>query len=203
MGLNSALGYTSVPVNFNSNVVNNTGGFHVEYNSYTQRINGRITRVERFGFNYDGLTTGGSTDINPAAWTQLGTVNVTAINSAYKGSVSNNLLYQIKTYAYRYYNNYWFDTSGGGGRLLPWTFRVDYNNSDGVAKLTISFLGLPRVLSGADVVRSTSDDYYTILTWLDDSGNEYLPAYNENGDPKPLEQCTRINSNLTLTHPTK
>ena len=202
VGLNSAIGYTSIPVKFNNSVVNNTGGFHVEYNSFTQRINGRITRVERFGFNYDGLTTGGSQGINPAAWTQLGTVNVTAINSAYKGSVSNNLLYQIKTYAYRYYNNYWLDTSNGGGKLLPWVFRVDYNNSDNVPKLTISFLGLPRVLSGADVMRSTSDDYYTIVTWLDDSGNEYLPAYDENGNPKPIEQCTRINSNLTLTNPT-
>lgn len=202
VGLNSALGYTSVPVNFNNSVVNNTGGFHVEYNSFTQRINGRITRVERFGFNYDGLTTGGSVGINPAAWTQLGDVNVTAINSAYKGSVSNNLLYQIKTYAYRYYNNYWFDTSNGGGKLIPWVYRVDYNNSGGVAKLTISFLGLPRVLSGADVMRSTADDYYTIVTWLDDSGKEYLPAYDENGNPKTLEQCTRINSNLTLTNPT-
>ena len=203
VGLNSALGYASVPVNFNNSVVNNTGGFHVEYNSFTQHINGRITRVERFGFNYDGLTTGGSVGINPAVWTQLGTVNVSAINSAYKGSVSINLLYQIKTYAYRYYNNYWFDTSNGGGRLIPWVYRVDYNNSNGVAKLTISFLGLPRVLSGADVMRSTSDDYYTIVTWLDDSGNEYLPAYDENGNPKNLEQCTRINSNLTLTNPTK
>lgn len=201
VGLNSAIGYTSVPVTFNNSVVNNTGGFHVEYNSFTQRINGRITRVERFGFNYDGLTTGGSTAINPAAWTQLGSVNVTDINSAYKGSVSNNLLYQIKTYAYRYYNNYWFDTSNGGGKLMPWVYRVDYNGTS-IPSLKISFLGLPRVLSGADVMRSTSDDYYTIVTWLDDSGNEYLPAYNENGEPKPLEQCTRINSNLTLTQPT-
>lgn len=201
VGITSAVGYTSVPVNVNSNVINNSGGFHVEYNSFTQRINGRITRIERFGFNYDGLTTGGGASINPAAWTRLASVNVRAINAAYKSSVSNNLLYQIKTYAYRYYNNFWFDTSNGGGRLLPWTYRVDYNNTEDTPKLTISFLGLPRVLSGADVMRSTSDDYYTIVTWLDDSGNEYLPTYDADGNPKELVQCTRINSNLTLTTP--
>lgn len=201
VGVTSSVGFTSVPVSVNTNIINNSGGFHVEYNSYTQRINGRITRIERFGFNYDGLTTGGSVGINPAAWSRVASVNVTAINKAYQGSVSNNLLYQIKTYAYRYYNNYWFDTSNGGGRLLPWVYRVDYNNTEDTPKLVISFLGLPRVLSGADVMRSTSDDYYTIVTWLDDSGNEYLPAYKTNGEPKPLEECTRINSNLTLTAP--
>ena len=201
VGITSAVGFTSVPVTVNTNVINNSGGFHVEYNSFTQRINGRITRIERFGFNYDGITTGGSAGINPAAWTRLASVNVSDINAAYQASVSNNLLYQIKTYAYRYYNNYWFDTSNGGGKLFPWVFRVDYNNTEETPKLVISFLGLPRVLSGADVLRSTTDDYYTIVTWLDDSGNEYLPAYKTNGDPKPLDECTRINSDLTLTNP--
>lgn len=202
LGVSSAVGYTSVPASsVNNHVINNTGGFHAEYNSYTQRINGRITRIERFGFNFDGLTTGGSLAINPASWTRLISFKVTDINSQYKGSISNNLLYQIKTYAYRFYNNFWFDTSNGGGKLLPWTFRVDYNNTEETPKLVLSFLGLPRVLSGADVMRSTTDDYYTIVTWLDDSGHEYLPAYDAEGNPKELTHCTRINSNLTLTPP--
>lgn len=199
VGVTSSVGYTSVPVNVNTNIVNNSGGLHVEYNSYTQRINGRITRIERFGFNYDGLTTGGSSVINPASWTRIADVNVSSINNAYKSTISKNLLYQIKTYAYRFYNNFWLDTSNSGGKLLPWVYRVDYNNTEGTPKLVISSLGLPRVLSGTDVMRSTNDEYYTIVTWLDDSGNEYLPAYDENGNPKPLEQCTRINADLTLT----
>lgn len=201
VGVTSSIGYTSVPVSVNTNIVNNSGGFHVEYNSYTQRINGRITRIERFGFNYDGLTTGGSTSINPASWTRIASVDVSSINTTYKSSISNNLLYQIKTYAYRFYNNFWLDTSNSGGKLLPWVYRVDYNNTEGTPKLVISSLGLPRVLSGADVMRSTNDEYYTIVTWLDDGGKEYLPAYDETGNPKPLEQCTRINSDLSLTNP--
>ena len=201
VGVTSSVGYTSVPVKVNTSIINNNGGFHVEYNSYTQRINGRITRIERFGFNYDGLTTGGSTGINPASWTRVADVNVSAINTAYKSSISNNLLYQIKTYAYRFYNNFWLDTSNSGGKLLPWVYRVDYNKTEETPKLVISFLGLPRVLSGSDVMRSTNDEYYTIVTWLDDSGNEYLPSYDDKGDPKPLSQCTRINSDLSLTAP--
>ena len=52
-------------------VINSKNRFKVLYNSFTQRVDGRITRIERIGFDHDGLTTNGA-DVDPAAWTKLG-----------------------------------------------------------------------------------------------------------------------------------
>ena len=55
--------------------------------------------------------------------------------------------------------------------------RLDYG-TDGI--FSVWSRGLKTINNKGDIVRPTAEDVYTVITWLDDSGNEYLPKYKPN-----------------------
>ena len=52
--------------------------------------------------------------------------------------------------------------------------------------------GLKQLATVGEIFHSTREDLYTVVTWLDDNGNEYLPSYNPDGTNKPLNECTPV-----------
>ena len=190
-GALSVNSYYAVPVTLLP-VIDKNNGFKTQYNSFTQRINGVTTRIERFGFDFDGITSNGATEsgsgINPKGWTKIATVSVSTIENDYHGSISNNLKYQIYAYSFRYYQNYFQDYTDG--LVHPWEIRVMYE------KATNSFVlfsrGLKQMATVGGIFRSTSEELYSVVTWLDDLGNEYLPSYNADGSPKKLTECDPV-----------
>lgn len=159
--------------------------FKVMYNSFTQRVDGRITRIERIGFDHDGLTSNGTT-VDPAAWTKLGSFTLTGLEQAYGGRLSQNMLYSVKNFAFRYYQNYFQDYTDG--LMHPWLIRLDYSNGT----FNVHSKGLKAIANSGDIFKPATDELYTVVTWLDDSGKEYHPAYNPDGTPKPLDQCPPV-----------
>ena len=185
VGAISTTGYSQTPLN-TTNVINNKDRFVCLYNSFTQRINGRITRIERIGFDYSGLTSSGAS-IDPANWTKIGQFTKTDIQGTYGGNISNNLRRQINTYAFRYYQNYFQNSSDA--LLYPWVMRLDYG-TDGV--FSVWCRGLKAVSNKGDIVKPVTEEVYTVITWLDDNGKEYLPKYKANGDPEDLANCDPV-----------
>lgn len=185
VGAISTTGYSKTPLN-TTNVINNKDRFVCLYNSFTQRINGRITRIERIGFDYSGITTAGAS-IDPANWTKIGQFTKTEIQGTYGGTISNNLRRQINTYAFRYYQNYFQNSSDA--LFYPWVMRLDYGN-DGV--FSIWCRGLKTVSNKGDIVKPVTEEVYTVITWLDENGKEYLPKYKANGDPEDLANCDPV-----------
>ena len=63
-------------------------------------------------------------------------------------------------------------------------------------KATATFVlfarGLKQLATVGEIFHSTREELYSIVTWLDDDGNEYLPSYKENGEAKPLTECDRV-----------
>lgn len=185
VGAMSTYGYTSSAVN-TSQVIDKKDRFVVLYNSFTQRINGRITRIERLGFDFSGITTAGKA-IDPVNWTHLGEFTTARVETDYKGSWSNNIKNQIHRYAFRYYQQYF--TYPVDGLMYPWSFRLDYG-ADGI--FSIWSRGLKSIATKGDIVKPVTEEVYTVVTWLDDEGNEYLPKYKANGDPEELSNCERV-----------
>ncbi len=185
VGAISTTGYSQTPLN-TTNVINNKDRFVCLYNSFTQRINGRITRIERIGFDYSGITSAGAS-IDPAKWTKIGQFTKTEIQGTYGGTISNNLRRQINTYAFRYYQNYFQNSSDA--LFYPWVMRLDYG-TDGV--FSIWSRGLKTVSNKGDIVKPVTEEVYTVITWLDDNGREYLPKYKPNGDPDYLSNCDQV-----------
>ena len=185
VGAISSTGYSKTPLT-TTNVINNKDRFVCLYNSFTQRINGRITRIERIGFDFSGLTTAGAS-IDPANWTKIGQFTKTDIQGTYGGTLSNNLRRQINTYAFRYYNNYFQNSSDA--LFYPWVMRLDYD-TDGV--FSVWCRGLKTISNKGDIVKPITEEVYTVITWLDDNGKEYLPKYKPNGDPEDLANCDPV-----------
>lgn len=185
VGAISSSGYSKTPIT-TTNVINNKDRFVCLYNSFTQRINGRITRIERIGFDFSGLTTAGAS-IDPANWTKIGQFTKTDIQGNYAGTLSNNIKRQINTYAFRYYNNYFQNSSDA--LFHPWVMRLDYG-TDGI--FSVWCKGLKSVSNKGDIVKPVTEEVYTVITWLDDNGNEYLPKYKPNGDPEDLTNCDSV-----------
>lgn len=190
-GALSVNSYYAVPVTLLP-VIDKNNGFKTQYNSYTQRINGRTTRIERFGFDFDGITSNGQTEsgsgLDPKGWTKIGTVSVSDIEVNYKGTISNNLKYQVYAYSYRYYQNFFQNYTDG--LLHPWEIRLMYDKAS--ATFILFARGLKQLATVGEIFHSTREELYSVVTWLDDDGNEYLPSYNENGDAKPLAECERV-----------
>lgn len=166
-------------------VINNKNRFRVMYNSFTQRVDGRITRIERIGFDHDGITTNGAA-VDPAAWTKLGSFTLGNLELAYGGRLSYNMLYSVKNFAFRYYQNYFQNYTDG--LIQPWLIRLDYDNGT----FNIHSKGLKKIANSGDIFKPATDELYTVVTWLDDEGNEYRPTYNTDGTPKELSQCPRV-----------
>ena len=185
VGAVSTSGYSLTPVN-TTNIINNNDRFVCLYNSFTQRINGRITRIERIGFDFSGITTSGAT-INPADWSKLGDFTKTTLQGNYGGTVSNNLRRQINRYAFRFYQNYFHDPTNH--LMYPWVLRLDYG-TDGV--FSVWSKSLKSISTPGDIVKPVTEEVYTVITWLDDNGNEYLPKYKANGDPEELSNCDPV-----------
>lgn len=185
VGAISTSGYSNTPVK-TTNIVNKKDRFNCLYNSFTQRINGRITRIERIGFDFSGMTTSGAT-LNPNDWTKLGDFTKTELQGNYAGGVSNNLRTQINKYAFRYYQNYFHDPVNH--LMYPWVLRLDYGK-DGV--FSVWCRSLKSISTSGDIVKPVTEEVYTVITWLDDGGNEYLPKYKTNGDPEELAKCERV-----------
>lgn len=185
VGAVSTTGYTQTPLHV-TNVVNHHDRFVCLYNSFTQRINGRITRIERIGFDFSGLTTNGAT-INPQDWTKLGDFTKIEIQGNYGGNLSNNLRGQINKYAFRYYQNYFHDPVNH--LMYPWVLRLDYG-TDGV--FSVWARSLKSITTVGDIVKPVTEEVYTIVTWLDDNGKEYLPKYKPNGEPEDLSKCDPV-----------
>lgn len=185
VGAMTTYGYSNTPVN-TTNIINQKDRFVCLYNSFTQRINGRITRIERIGFDFSGITSDGGS-LNPANWTKIGQFTKTEIQGIYGGTLSNNIRRQINTYAFRYYNNYFQNSTDAF--FYPWVIRLDYG-TDGV--FSIWCRGLKSISNKGDIVKPITEEVYTVITWLDDSGNEYLPKYKANGDPEELSNCERV-----------
>ena len=185
VGAISSSGYSLTPIK-TTNVINNKDRFVCLYNSFTERINGRITRIERIGFDYSGITTGGAS-IDPVNWTKLGDFSKTDIQGIYGGTLSKNIRSQINKYAFRYYSN--FFQNSADALFYPWTLRLDYG-SDGV--FSVWSKGLRSVGTKGDIVKPIQEEVYTVITWLDDNGNEYLPKYKQNGDPEELVNCEKV-----------
>ena len=190
-GALSVNSYYAVPVTLLP-VIDKNNGFKTQYNSYTQRINGRTTRIERFGFDFEGITSNGQTEngsgLDPKGWTKIATVSVSDIEANYKGTISNNLKYQVYAYSYRYYQNYFQDYTDG--IIHPWEIRLMYDKAS--ATFVLFARGLKQLATVGEIFHSTREELYSIVTWLDDEGNEYLPSYQENGEAKPLAQCDRV-----------
>lgn len=195
-GALSVNSYYAVPVTLLP-VINQNNGFKTQYNSYTQRINGRTTRIERFGFDFDGITSNGQTEsgqgLNPKGWTKIATVSVSDIEANYKGTISNNLKYQVYAYSYRYYQNYFQDYTDG--LIHPWEIRLMYDKA--TATFILFARGLKQLATVGEIFHSTREELYSVVTWLDDDGNEYLPSYKENGEAKPLSECDRVPAEST------
>lgn len=185
VGAISSTGYSLTPIK-TTNVINNNDRFVCLYNSFTERINGRITRIERIGFDYSGITTGGAS-IDPVNWTKLGDFSKTDIQGIYGGTLSKNIRSQINKYAFRYYSN--FFQNSADALFYPWTLRLDYG-SDGV--FSVWSKGLRSVGTKGDIVKPIQEEVYTVITWLDDNGNEYFPKYKQNGDPEELVNCEKV-----------
>lgn len=185
VGAVSTTGYTSTPLHV-TNIVDHNDRFVCLYNSFTQRINGRITRIERIGFDFSGITTNGAT-VNPADWSKLGDFTKIEIQGNYGGTLSNNLRRQINRYAFRYYQNYFHDPVNH--LMYPWTLRLDYG-TDGV--FSVWAKSLKSISTVGDIVKPVTEEVYTVVTWLDDQGNEYLPKYKANGDPEELSNCDPV-----------
>ena len=190
-GALSVNSYYAVPVTLLP-VIDKNNGFKTQYNSYTQRINGRTTRIERFGFDFDGITSNGPTEdgsgLNPKGWTKIATVSVADIESNYKGTISNNFKYQVYAYSYRYYQNFFQDYTDG--IIHPWEIRLMYDKAS--ATFVLFARGLKQLATVGEIFHSTKEELYSIVTWLDDDGNEYLPSYKENGEAKPLSECDPV-----------
>lgn len=185
VGAISSTGYSKTPVN-TTNIISQKDRFVCLYNSFTQRINGRITRIERIGFDFSGITSDGGS-LNPANWTKIGQFTKTEIQGTYGGTLSNNIRRQINSYAFRYYNNYFQNSTDAF--FYPWVMRLDYG-TDGV--FSVWCRGLKAISNKGDIVKPVTEEVYTVITWLDDSGNEYLPKYKANGDPEELTNCERV-----------
>ena len=189
-GALSVNSYYAVPVTLLP-VIDKNNGFKTQYNSFTQRINGRTTRIERFGFDFEGITSNGQTEsgsgLNPKGWTRIATVSVSDIEANYKGTISNNLKYQVYAYSYRYYQNYF---QGSDGLIHPWEIRLMYDKAS--ATFVLFARGLKQLATVGEIFHSTREELYSVVTWLDDEGNEYLPSYKENGEAKPLAECDRV-----------
>lgn len=185
VGAVSTTGYSHTPVK-TTNIVDGKDRFDCLYNSFTQRINGRITRIERIGFDFSGLTTNGAT-INPADWSKLGDFTKTEIQGNYGGTISNNLRAQVNKYAFRYYQNYFHDPVNH--LMYPWVLRLDYG-TDGT--FSVWSKSLKSISTNGDIVKPVTEEVYTVITWLDDAGNEYLPKYKANGDPEELSNCDPV-----------
>lgn len=185
VGAMTTYGYSNTPVN-TTNIIRQKDRFVCLYNSFTQRINGRITRIERIGFDFSGITSDGGS-LNPANWTKIGQFTKTEIQGIYGGTLSNNIRRQINTYAFRYYNNYFQNSTDAF--FYPWVMRLDYG-TDGV--FSVWCRGLKAISNKGDIVKPVTEEVYTVITWLDDSGNEYLPKYKANGDPEELANCERV-----------
>ena len=185
VGAISSTGYSQTPLT-TTNVINNKDRFVCLYNSFTQRINGRITRIERIGFDFSGITTAGAS-IDPANWTKIGQFSKTDIQGNYGGTLSNNIRRQINTYAFRYYNNYFQNNTDA--LFYPWVMRLDYG-TDGV--FSVWCRGLKSVNNKGDIVKPVTEEVYTVITWLDDDGKEYLPKYKPNGEPEELSKCDPV-----------
>ena len=185
VGAVSTTGYSHTPIK-TTNIVNQKDRFDCLYNSFTQRINGRITRIERIGIDFSGITTSGAT-INPKDWSKLGDFTKTEIQGNYGGTVSNNLRRQINRYAFRYYQNYFHDPVNN--LMYPWVLRLDYG-TDGV--FSVWSKSLKSISAHGDIVKPVTEEVYTVVTWLDNEGNEYLPKYKANGDPEELSNCDRV-----------
>lgn len=185
VGAVSTTGYSHTPVK-TTNIVDHKDRFDCLYNSFTQRINGRITRIERIGFDFSGLTTNGAT-VNPADWSKLGDFTKTEIQGNYAGTLSNNLRGQINKYAFRYYQNYFHDPVNH--LMYPWVLRLDYGQ-DGV--FSVWSKSLKSIPTSGDIVKPVTEEVYTVITWLDDNGKEYLPKYKPNGDPEDLANCDPV-----------
>lgn len=190
-GALSVNSYYAVPVTLLP-VIDRNNGFKTQYNSYTQRINGRTTRIERFGFDFDGITSNGQTSdgsgLNPKGWTKIATVSVADIESNYKGTISNNFKYQVYAYSYRYYQNFFQDYVDG--LVHPWEIRLMYDKTSDT--FVLFSRGLKQLATVGEIFHSTREELYSIVTWLDDDGNEYLPSYKENGEAKPLSECDPV-----------
>lgn len=184
IGAVSITGYSRTPLNTTS-IITNKERFDCIYNSFTQRINGRITRIERMGFDFSGLTTGVGMD--PAAWTKLGDFTKVQIQNSYGGTLSNNLKRQINDYAFRYYQNYLQDYRDG--MFHPWVLRLNYNSNDG---FSVYSRGLISIANSGDITRPVKEEVITVITWLDDNGNEYLPKYKPNGEAEELYNCVPV-----------
>lgn len=185
VGAVSTTGYSHTPVK-TTNIVDGKDRFDCLYNSFTQRINGRITRIERIGFDFSGLTTNGAT-LNPADWSKLGDFTKTEIQGTYGGTISNNLRGQINKYAFRFYQNYFHDPVNH--LMYPWVLRLDYG-TDGT--FSVWSKSLKSISTNGDIVKPVTEEVYTVITWLDDAGNEYLPKYKANGDPEDLANCDPV-----------
>ena len=185
VGAISTSGYTQTPLHV-TNIVDHNDRFVCLYNSFTQRINGRITRIERIGFDFSGITTNGGT-VNPADWSKLGDFTKIEIQGNYGGTLSNNLRRQINRYAFRYYQNYFHDPVNH--LMYPWTLRLDYG-TDGV--FSVWAKSLKSISTVGDIVKPVTEEVYTVITWLDDQGNEYLPKYKANGEPEELSNCDPV-----------
>lgn len=185
VGAMTTYGYSKTPVN-TTNIISQKDRFVCLYNSFTQRINGRITRIERIGFDYSGITSDGGS-LNPANWTKVGQFTKTDIQGTYGGTLSNNIRRQINSYAFRYYNNYFQNSTDAF--FYPWVIRLDYG-TDGV--FSVWCRGLKAISNKGDIVKPVTEEVYTVITWLDDNGNEYLPKYKPNGDPEELSNCDPV-----------
>lgn len=185
VGAISSSGYTQTPLHV-TNIINHNDRFVCLYNSFTQRINGRITRIERIGFDFSGITTSGA-NINPQDWSKLGDFTKIEIQGNYGGTLSNNLRGQINRYAFRYYQNYFHDPVNH--LMYPWVMRLDYG-TDGV--FSVWCRSLKSISAVGDIVKPVTEEVYTVITWLDDEGNEYLPKYKANGEPEELSNCTPV-----------
>ena len=190
-GALSVNSYYAVPVTLLP-VIDKNNGFKTQYNSFTQRINGRTTRIERFGFDFEGITSNGQTEsgtgLDPKGWTRIATVTVSDIEANYGATISNNLKYQVYAYSYRYYQNYFQDNTDG--LIHPWEIRLMYDKS--LATFVLFARGLKQLATVGEIFHSTREELYSVVTWLDDEGNEYLPSYNQNGEAKPLPECDRV-----------
>lgn len=186
-GATTSVGYTNVPITKTDKVAT-ADRFVLVYNSFTQRINGRITRLERFGFDYSGFSS--ASGIDPVKWTKIGYCTLDTFKSTYKSSPSNNMLNIIAQYAIRYFNNYFIYPQNA--LTFPFVIRLDYDKS--ARTFNVFSRSLPTIGTKGDVFKATLEELYTITTWLDDSGNEYLPAFNEDGSPKDLSQCTPVDA---------
>jgi hypothetical protein len=51
---------------------------------------------------------------------------------------------------------------------------------------------LKTVSNKGDIVKPVTEEVYTVITWLDDNGKEYLPKYKANGEPEDLANCDPV-----------